>query len=219
MRTRAAALLLPLALPVALAMPAAQARTADGAEIAAMSAMAAMDEMDAMDDSAGAGVHDEPQAAPASATSVKAGFLYKFLGYVDFPAGPLDPGAPYVVGVVGAEDIAAELTRQSAGRMVNNHAVVVRNLDGVDRPGGLHLLFIGAADSADEAALVKAAQPAGVLTVTESATGIEAGSVINFRVVDERVRFDVSLEAAEKNSVKLSSRLLSVANHVQKGSP
>jgi hypothetical protein len=41
--------------------------------------------------------------------------------------------------------------------------------------------------------------------------------VINFKVVDERVRFDVSLDAAEKNNVRLSSRLLNVANHVQKG--
>jgi hypothetical protein len=201
MPTRAAALTLALALATSAA---AQIRTVDGAELAEMA-----DEADA------AAVHDEPDTP--SATSVKAGFLYKFLGYVDFPAGPLDPGAPYVVGVVGAEDIAAELTRLTAGRLVNNHAVVVRKMQGVDPSGGLHLLFIGAAEGADEAALVKAAQPAGVLTVTESPTGIESGSVINFRLVDERVRFEVSLAAADKGRLKLSSRLLSVAYAVQKG--
>ena len=121
MPTRAAALTLTLA----LAMPAAQARMADGAEIAGTAGAAA--------------VHDEPDTA--SATSVKAGFLYKFLGYVDFPGGPLDPGAPYVVGVVGAEEIATELTRLTAGRLVNNHAVVVRKMQGVDPSGGLHLLL------------------------------------------------------------------------------
>jgi hypothetical protein len=197
MPARAAA----LALTLALATPAALARMADGAEVAGMAASAA--------------VHDEPDTA--SATSVKAGFLYKFLGYVDFPAGPLDPGAPYVVGVVGAEDIAAELIRLTAGRLVNNHAVVVRKMQGVDPSGGLHLLFIGAAEGGDEAALVKAAQQAGALSVTESATGIESGSVINFRLVDERVRFEVSLAAADKGRLKLSSRLLSVAYAVQKG--
>ena len=197
MPARAAA----LALTLALATPAALARMADGAEVAGMAASAA--------------VHDEPDTA--SATSVKAGFLYKFLGYVDFPAGPLDPGAPYVVGVVGAEDIAAELIRLTAGRLVNNHAVVVRKMQGVDPSGGLHLLFIGAAEGDDEAALVKAAQQAGALSVTESATGIESGSVINFRLIDERVRFEVSLAAADKGRLKLSSRLLSVAYAVQKG--
>lgn len=205
MPTRAAALTLTLALAMSAG---AQTRTVDGAELAEMA-----DEAD--EARSAAAVHDEPDTP--SATSVKAGFLYKFLGYVDFPAGPLDPGAPYVVGVVGAEDIAAELTRLTAGRLVNNHAVVVRKMQGVDPSGGLHLLFIGAAEGADEAALVKAAQPAGVLTVTESPTGIESGSVINFRLIDERVRFEVSLAAADRGRLKLSSRLLSVAYAVQKG--
>ena len=61
------------------------------------------------------------------------------------------------------------------------------------------------------------AAPGAFLTVTECDGGLRYGSVINFRIVDERVRFDVSLDAAEKKNVKLSSRLLTVANRVQKG--
>ncbi len=198
--TRAAA----LALTLALAAPAAPAHTADMADMAGASTAAT--------------VQDEPDTAPAMAErGVKADFLYKFLGYVEFPAGPLDPGAPYVVGVAGAEDVAAELARLATGRMVNNHAVVVRRMHDGDPAGGLHLLFIGADERAAEASLVKAAQAAGALSVTESATGIESGSVINFVLVDERVRFEVSLAAADKARLKLSSRLLSVAYAVHKG--
>lgn len=182
---------------------------------AALSGAGEAEDPDTDAPAATAAVRDETGAA--SATTVKAAFLIKFLGYVDFPAGPLDPGAPYVVGVVGADDIAAELARLTAGRVINRHAVVVRKLDGAGGAGGVHLLFIGAADSASEAALADAAQQAGVLTVTESATGIEAGGVINFILVDERVRFEVSLAAADKGKLKLSSRLLSVAHTVHKG--
>ena len=163
-----------------------------------------------------AGLQDDAGAPAATAErGVKADFLTKFLGYVDFPAGPLDPGTPYVVGVAGADDIAAELIRITSGRTVNNHAVVVRRIQGGDAAAGLHLLFVGA-DDADEAALVKAAQLAGALSVTESSTGIEAGSVINFVLADERVRFEVSLAAADRARLKLSSRLLSVAYAVRK---
>jgi hypothetical protein len=56
-----------------------------------------------------------------------------------------------------------------------------------------------------------------MLVVTECDNGLQLGSVINFRLVDERVRFDVALDAAERNGIKLSSRLLTVANRVQKG--
>lgn len=160
------------------------------------------------------------QAADAATASVergvKAAFLFKFLGYVEYPA-QMEAGAPFVVGVAGADDIVAELNRISVGRNVNGHPVTVRQLREGEPVAGLQLLFIGLADGVRTNALLRAAQQANVLTVTEGANGLQAGSVINFRLVDDRIRFEVSLEAAEKSNLKLSSRLLSVAYAVQKG--
>jgi hypothetical protein len=144
---------------------------------------------------------------------VKAAFLYKFLGYVEYPqdAGPL------VVGVLGADDIGAELARITTGRNVGGRPITVRMLHENDSLAGLHMLFVGA-DAGRGGAMLRGAQQQGVLTVTETDNGLQQGSVINFRLVEDRVRFEVSLPAAEKSGLKLSSRLLSVAYHVQKGS-
>ena len=148
---------------------------------------------------------------------VKAAFLYKFLGYAEFPPGAFfDGSSPVVLGVVGADDLAAELTRTVAGRTVNNRPVVVRVLRDTEVQAPLHLLFVGGADPVRVGRLVRQAG-AAMLVVTECDDGLRQGSVINFRIIDERVRFDVSLDAAERNGIKLSSRLLTVANRVQKG--
>ena len=156
-------------------------------------------------------------AAPGIERSVKAAFLFKFLGYVEYtPSMPQDPAAPLMVGVLGAEDIAAELNRITQGRSVNGHPVFVRVLHEGDGPAGLQLLFVGAEQTARAGPLLRAAQLAGVLSVTESPNGLQAGSVINFRLVEEHIRFDVSLDAAERSNIKLSSRLLAVAYAVLK---
>lgn len=155
-------------------------------------------------------------AAPMLERRVKAAFLYKFLGYADFPPQSFaDPAAPVTIGVVGADDMAAELTRIAAGRVVAGRTIAVRGLREHDLAQPLHLLFVAGLDAARAARLLRAS-PA-LLTVTECEGGLQLGSVINFTIVDERVRFDVSLDAADKNNVKLSSRLLTVANRVQKG--
>lgn len=158
-------------------------------------------------------------ASEAAATplerSVKAAFLYKFLAYVEYPPAQPEPGAPYVVGVLGADDIAAELARITAGRVVNGHPVAVRSLRAGDQPAGLHMLFAGG--DSGTGTLLRAAQQSGVLTVTDLPDGLRAGSVINFVLADDRVRFEVSLEAAQKSNLKVSSRLLSVAYVVRKG--
>ena len=43
--------------------------------------------------------------------------------------------------------------------------------------------------------------------------------MINFVMADRRVRFEVALDSAEKSKLKLSSRLLSVAQQVHTGTP
>jgi hypothetical protein len=80
----------------------------------------------------------------------------------------------------------------------------------------VHLLFLSASAGASAARIARSAQQP-LLLVTEGDSGLAHGSVINFRIIDQRVRFDVSLEAADKHNVKLSSRLLTVANQVHKG--
>ena len=160
-------------------------------------------------------------AAPAALErKVKAAFLYKFLGYTEFPASAFnDANAALVIGVAGSDELAAELSRIVAGRSVQGRPVQVRSMRDSEAPAGIHLLFVAGGDAVKVRSVIKSVQPAPVLVVTESESGLQQGSVINFKIVEERVRFDVSLEAADRNSVKLSSRLLTVANHVHKGAP
>jgi hypothetical protein len=148
---------------------------------------------------------------------VKAAFLYKFLGYAEFPAGAFgDAAAPVTIGVVGSDEMAAELGRVVAGRQVQGRPIQVRALREGEFAGPVHLLFVAGGDNARAARVLRGAQGA-LLPVTECEFGLQYGSVINFRIIEERVRFDVSLDSAEKNNVKLSSRLLTVANRVVKG--
>lgn len=150
-----------------------------------------------------------------SERAIKAAFVSKFIGYVEF-SGHAAP-APLVIGVAGADDIARELTRIVGARSINGRPVSVRSLGAGDRLDAVHVLFVGLGASERADRLLRAAADAGILTITESADALRHGSVINFRIVDDRVRFEVSLGAAEKARLKLSSRLLSVAHYVDKG--
>jgi hypothetical protein len=166
----------------------------------------------------------QPQAAPAAAAlpasterRVKAAFLYKFLGYTEFPSTAFDDaGSPVLIGVAGSDDMLAELARTVMGRTLNGRPITVKLVREGDNLGLLHLLFIAGSECARVARMLRGA-PGAMLPVSECEGGLQLGSVINFKMVDDHVRFDVSLDAAEKNNVRLSSRLLNVANHVQKG--
>ena len=168
-----------------------------------------------------AGSQGPGAVAPGSLErSVKAAFLYKFLGYTDFPVLAFtDPAAPLLIGVFGADELAAELSMMVAGRNVQGRGMQVRVVREGDPLAGLHLLFVGGGDVARLRAVLKAGPQGAMLVVSEAENGLHHGSVINFKVIEDRVRFDVSLDAADRHSIKLSSRLLTVANVVVKGAP
>lgn len=150
-----------------------------------------------------------------SESKVKAAFLFKFTSYVDWPTSAFEQtSAPLVISVVNDEDIAGQLTRLVSGRMVNNHSIVVRRLSSDDSSAGSHVLFIGSAASNRLGRILDGARSQPVLTVTELDDALSFASVINFVVIDDQVRFDVSLPAAERNNLKISSRLLTVARQV-----
>jgi hypothetical protein len=149
---------------------------------------------------------------------VKAAFLYKFASYVEWPASADNSaGAPITIGVAGADPFAAELTEITRGRTVAGRSINVRRVGADDSFEGLQILFIGNQSRAAERGLLDSARSRPILTVTESAGALDAGSIINFTQENDRVRFEISLYAAEQSMLKLNSRLLAVADSVHRG--
>jgi len=160
-----------------------------------------------------------PRPAQADALAdeyrVKAAFLYKFGSYIEWPDRSFARGdSPVAIGVMGADTLAEELAQIVAGRNVNGRPVLVRRLRPGDPIAGLHVLFIGRSDSGRLAEILAAARGRALLTVTESEDALELGSMINFVVVDDKVRFDVAPPPAESGNLKISARLLGVARKV-----
>lgn len=155
----------------------------------------------------------EEGSPPVAEQRIKAAFLYKFLSYVEWPASAIaDDAAPIVIGVIGADDIADELRAIVAGRTLNRHPIEVRTLDGAQPlPATLRVLFVGRDDPALLARLAPQAQRQAILLVTDFTDGLDRGSVINLVLRDNHVRFEVSLDAAQRSGLKVSSRMLAVA--------
>jgi hypothetical protein len=157
--------------------------------------------------------------AGASEDIVKAAYLLKFLNYIEWPPASFEtPESPYVIGVLNDDAVFAELQRQVVGRSSSGHPVVLRRIAGGEPPPRIHVLFVGSrTDVAREAALLRQIRNEPVLSVTEQDGALEQGSMINFRLVDDRVRFEVALDPVKHAGLELNSRLLSVAIAVNKG--
>lgn len=158
--------------------------------------------------------------ASASEAEVKAAYLHKFAGFVEWPADTFrGPSSPYVVAVAGDERVLDELRRIAHGRLVQGRPVSVVPAAAGDVPHDANVLFIGRGAMRDAAALLADVRSDHVLVVTEVPSGLAAGATLNFVEQDGRVRFEASLASARAADIHLSSRLLGVATRVVEAQP
>ncbi|MBV8036132.1 MAG: YfiR family protein [Pelomonas sp.] len=146
---------------------------------------------------------------------IKAAFVCKFGNYVEWPAEALGrSGEPFRIGVLGDEAVLEVLRRTAAAASVAGRPVEMLPLSRADLPDGLHAIYITRSVTAQAASALAAARGRPILTITELDQGRTAG-MINFVIVDDKVRFDIQLPAAAQSGLKISARLLGVARRIE----
>lgn len=157
------------------------------------------------------------QERSPTAEQVKAAYLLKFPAFVSWPAEAFaDATAPFLFGVLDGDDVFAELSRQALGRQVQGRPVLVRRITRVDASSPLHVLYVGS--SFPETRLPAAGLPSTLL-VADAPNALERGAIVNFMTVDHKVRFELSLMAAQRARLRLSSQLIEVAVRVKGFAP
>ena len=157
---------------------------------------------------------DAAFAADHSEDAVKAAYLYRFAGYIAWPADT--PGeAPFVIDVLGAPGIARELRRLLPDHPINGKVAQVRDIADQHDIGNAQVVYFAAGHAESIHSLSPESTGNSMLLVTDEEGGLRAGSALNFVTIDRNIRFEVSLTAAERWRLKISSELLAVAIRVQ----
>ena len=153
--------------------------------------------------------------APNVEPAVKATYLYKFAPFVEWPANAFGvPADSLVICVVGTDAVANLVDEAVKGQTVRGRVVTVLHVTAPARDSRCQILYVA---SRGESALATLNSVRGrpVLTVTDSMREARAQGIINFVVQDNRVRFEIDLNAASENHLVISSKLLSLAAGVR----
>jgi hypothetical protein len=153
-------------------------------------------------------------AAQFSIDAVKAAYLFRFAQYVQWPQPAAD--TPFVFAVSGAEDVAVHLERLLNGMTVDGRRAIVRRVARAQELQGVHVLYIGSKAFGRTRSLRGAAIKLPILIVTDDVRGLDGGGVINFIEVDRNLRFEISLNAADRSGLKIDPALLSVAARLER---
>ena len=150
---------------------------------------------------------------------IKAGFIYNFAKLVEWPTSAFaQQDSPIVIGILGDDPFGGTLDRIVADKKINGRGFAIRRLRWSKDLKDLrdcNILFVSSSEKEHIDSVVDAMKWLPVLTIGDTAGFAKRGGIVNFTLEDNKVRFEVNVEAAKRADLTISSRLLTLARIVQ----
>jgi uncharacterized protein DUF4154 len=144
---------------------------------------------------------------------LKAVFLFNFTQFVEWPASSFSTDrAPLVIGILGKNPFGAYLEEIVSGEKTNGHAITVQYYSDMEEIKTCHILFINMAEEKKVKRIVEGLKGRDILTVGDEPDFSEQGGMIRLFTRENKIKFQVNLEAAKAAGLVLSSKLLRLAD-------
>jgi hypothetical protein len=146
---------------------------------------------------------------------VKAAFLYNFTQFVEWPASAFtEERSPIVIGVMGDDTLGYYLDELVTGEEINGHPLEIHRFDPNGEIKKCHILFINVMSKIKLKEVLEKTKGESILTVSDMPGFIQKGGMIRFNMVDNKLRFQINPVASDSAELKISSKLLQLAEIV-----
>jgi len=135
--------------------------------------------------------------------------VYNFIKYVQWP--DHTETGEFVIGVIGNADVHSTLNSWYGGKPRGNKTYVIKKFSSAAEVTNCHVVFIDKSKSGEFDAVNNKVKGKGTLVITDKAGLGEKGSGINFKNVDNKLKFELNQRALEASNLKVSGTLSSMA--------
>ncbi len=139
-------------------------------------------------------------------------FIYNFSRLIEWPANYKT--GPFVIGVLGNTPIAEQLKTFTTGKQVGSQPISIKTYGSPAEISTCHILFVPFSETKYMSNIISQVTNKSTLIITEKNAAIEQGSAINFVVIGDKLKFELSPNNAQKYNIKLSSKLNEMAYQV-----
>jgi hypothetical protein len=150
---------------------------------------------------------------PVDGYQLKAVFLFNFAKFVEWPPQAFaDTHDPFTICVLGDNPFGSALDDEVHGKTVAYRPISIRLVSNSQQARTCQILFVSASERKRMHGILEALRNCCVLTVGDTEDFTENGGIVQFRMKDARVRIEINAEAAERVGLRISSKLLSLAD-------
>ena len=136
-------------------------------------------------------------------------FIYNFSRLIEWPANYKT--GPFVIGIVGNSPIVGELKTYTTGKSVGSQPIMIKTFKEIADISACHILYVPFSETKQLPNILPQLASKNTLIITEKNGAIEQGAAINFVVIGDKLKFELSPANATKYDIKISSKLNEMA--------
>ena len=133
--------------------------------------------------------------------------LFNFVKYVQWPE--VHRGE-FTIGVIGNQEMFNTLSSAYGGKQKGNKIITIKKFSSASEVTECDVLFIDRSKSVEFEGINSKVKGQNTLVVTEKEGLGQRGSCINFKKVDDKIRFEINQHAFEEANLKVSGALTSL---------
>jgi hypothetical protein len=146
---------------------------------------------------------------------LKAVSLFNFAKLIEGPLGAFaDLQSPFTICVFGKDPFGSSLDDALANKNIGDRPIVIQRPKDKTELWNGHMVFVSSSSTKRIANIVGSLQETNVLLVGDSPRFAESGGTIGLTLEGNYVRFTINTDAADRASLKISSRLIALAKIV-----
>lgn len=150
------------------------------------------------------------QAVPTE-YQIKAAYLYNFGKFIRWPAKAEAASKSFSVCVLGQDPFGPSLKAILAGQNIDGEEMVAATISKAEEAGSCRILFISSSEERRLKDIISVLDDSSVLTVSDLPSFSKKGGMVGFVSNDNKIRFEVNLNKAQRAGLTMSSELLKLA--------
>lgn len=155
-----------------------------------------------------------PFAGNAQVAKFKSVFTLNFIRYIGWPDATKE--GDFVIGVIRNKEVADWLKNQSKGKKFGFQNVVIKEFKSADEVTNCQVVFVSSSINMSKHAstIVDKCGGKNTLIISEKEGATNYGSMINFVVRDDKLKFELHKANASKFGLQISSKLEGMASAI-----
>lgn len=155
------------------------------------------------------------QSGEPAEYQLKAAFLFNFAKFIQWPSASFaNPRSEFGICILGDDPFGKSIDDLLRGKTIGDHPVAVTRAKRLQDLAHCQIVFVSSSEKKRVPQILADLNGSNTLAVGETEGFAASGGVIQFTIEEQRVRFIINVDAAQRAGLQISSKVLALARVV-----